>query len=113
MNSLTPLENYPADLREVVDWAKNLFGCATARISTFDGQPVMFLVIGWARHTRDLPRVVWRNEDGERIDFSYTEEQAIASGDTVEELKASAAEYHRITQLRVEEFSKEWIAKKP
>lgn len=113
ISSLTPTDQYPPHLREVVDWAVALFGCSKARVSTFDNQPALFLIIGWPRHTRDLQRSVWRNEQGERIDFEYTEEQCIACGDTVDELKACATEYHRLSQLTAHEHVQRLLTGKP
>jgi hypothetical protein len=85
--------------REIID-------CDTARISTPAGK--MFLVIGFNRNTKD-DKGQWM-KDGEPYDFDYVAEQTVASGETEDELLASALEYKRLCGMTMEEYLRELTA---
>jgi len=72
---------------------KEMFGCDTARISHAGGK--LFLIIGQCRKTQDDRSLQWYR-NGEPIHFDYVAEKVIASGDTMDELIASAKEYKRL-----------------
>ena len=80
-----PLDSLAMRCREIID-------CDTARISTPANK--MFLVIGSNRNTKD-DEGQW-TKDGEPYDFDYVEERVVASGETEDELIASAREYKRM-----------------
>ena len=80
-----------------------MFGCDTARVRTVSGR--RFLILGWNRTTRG--EADYWEKDGERVDFDYLEEKAVASGDTDDELMASAVEYKRLTGMTMIEYLSE------
>jgi hypothetical protein len=71
-----PAEPGRRELADIQRFLK-MFGCDTARISRSMGK--LFLIIGWKRNTKDDPGQWYRN--GEPIDFDYTHEEVIASGE--------------------------------
>lgn len=77
--------------------------CDTARISVAGGK--MFLVIGEKRNTKDDSSQWYK--DNEPYDFDYIAERTVASGETVEQLLASAYEYVRVSKMSMEEFLRE------
>lgn len=116
MNSLTPIEDYPPELRDVTLWAKELLGCASARLSCFEhGNPKLFLIIGTERTTQqDMAEhgTVWRDETGAERHWSYLQEYSVAQGNTPEELRAAVIEYKRLTGLTVEQYLRELAERK-
>ena len=94
-----PNERLVRRCREIID-------CDTARISTPAGK--MFLVIGFNRNTKD-DEGQWI-KDGAPYDFDYVAEQTVASGETEEELLASAREYKRLCGMTMEEYLRELTA---
>ena len=80
---------------QVIAEAIKMFGCDSARITSPCG--THFLIIGWQKNTR-VEREAGRSqgqwtENGKPFDFDYTDEKAIASGDTMEKLMESAKYY--------------------
>ncbi len=80
--------------------------CDSIRIST--PLDTMFLIIGFKRHTKDVPGQWLKN--GEPFDFEYIEEKCIASGNTEAELISSAIEYKRLCNMTIEEYIKSLVA---
>lgn len=82
----------------VIKSAVRMFGCDAARIS----RPLKkwFLIIMWKRNTRDDSGwYVSRPSTGccmKRIDFDYYEQQCVASGSNLRELRASMRAYKRL-----------------
>ena len=72
-----------------------MFGCDTARI--VEPMDKLFLIIGTRRNTKDDPpeHGKWF-KNGEPINFDYTEEKVIASGNTEAELMKSAKAYKQL-----------------
>lgn len=64
-----------------------MFDCDTVRI--VKAMKTMFLMLGWKKRSE----AVWKNQDGEWVEFDYLKEQVVASGDTAEALQASAEHY--------------------
>lgn len=84
-------------LTPLFELCKKELGCDTVRIS--NPCEKMFLIIGFKAHTKDNKDSCWQNEKGERIDFEYTNERVIASGDTEEELWASVKQYIELKKI--------------
>ena len=93
------IESLAVKCRKIID-------CDTARISQTLG--TMFLVIGFNRNTKDDEGQWIKN--GEPYDFDYMEEKVVASGNTEEELLASAREYKRLCGMTMEEYLSEITA---
>lgn len=90
-----------------------LLGCDTARISRFPD--MMFLIIGYNRTTQQDTEEhggVWTDGEGNVRNWSYVAEQTVASGATVEELRASAQKYKRICGMTMEEYLLEMAGQK-
>jgi len=93
----------PAPLDAVVLRLRDLLEADTARVSSPLG-PRMFLVIGHRRSTRDDPGH-WEDADGNRmLDWEYVDEKVVASGETEEELIASAQEYQRLFGMTMADY---------
>lgn len=90
-------------LDRLVMRCREIIECDTARISTPAGK--MFLVIGFNRNTKGQ----WMM-NGEPYDFDYVAEKVVASGETEEELLASAREYKRRCGMTTEEYLRELTA---
>ena len=78
---------------------KKMFGCDTARILSPLGK-TMFLLIGKTKNTaiekkKRLGYGQWRHK-GIPIDFDYVHEETVASGNTKQELLASARQYKKL-----------------
>lgn len=83
---------------------KKMFRCDSVRISQPLG--VMFLIIGFKRHTKDDLKTYWE-KDGKRIEFEYLAEKVIASGESEAELLVSAKEYKRLCGMTWEQYFQE------
>lgn len=86
------------DMQPFID----LIGCDTARILKPGGR--MFLLVGYKRNTANSPDGGAWFKNGQRMDFDYTEEHTVASGETVEELMRSAKDYALLKGLTWQEF---------
>lgn len=69
----------------------------------------MYLILGWEKHTRHDPASRWVDGHGEERNFPYLAEKVVASGNTTEELMASAREYKRLTALTWEEYFEDFL----
>lgn len=81
-------------LRQLRDKFREMFDCDEVRISRPLGR--MFLILGSRRSTSEDEGQWYRN--GEPVDWDYLAEKVVASGDTEEELIASAEEYKRVLE---------------
>lgn len=84
-------------LDTITDVAKDILGCDAARVLQYDGK--FFLLVGINRHSSGE----WLR-NGEPVEFDYTEEHCVASGDTEAELSERLYEYARIKDLTMEEY---------
>lgn len=84
----------------LLDRLKAMFACDEARITSPAGRH--YLILGWKRNTRDSEGQWTR--DGEPFDFDFLEEKVIASGNTEEELTASAEHYKALLKGGWREF---------
>ena len=82
-----------------------LFECDSARIAKYSDN--MYLVIGFARNTKDDPGQIHVN--GDPIDFDYLQEKAIASGKTEDALIDDALKYHRLCGMTMQDYLDEVI----
>ncbi len=96
-------------VKEIIKKCRRIVKCDTARIINPLGK--RFLVIGFNRNTKDNKNYWWER-NGKRYDFDYVEEQVIASGNTEDELIASAKEYKRLCNITMEEYLLEQIDKR-
>ena len=85
---------------------RGIIKCDTARIT----KPCkrMYLVIGFNRNTRGDEGQWIKN--GKSYDFDYVAETTVASGETREELIASAREYKRLCDITMEDYLKDLTA---
>ena len=88
-------------------WAVRMFKCDTARI--IETGDMLFLVIGHKKNTCQDSGVQWL-KNGELFDFEYVAESCIASGKTLAELKKSAREYKRISNMTMQQFLKHIVS---
>lgn len=98
--------NEASNLDALVMRCREIIECDTARITIPYRE--MFLVIGFNRNTKD-DEGQWV-KDGEPYDFDYVAEQIVASGETEEELLASAREYKRLCGMTMEDYLRELTA---
>ena len=93
-------------MKQLIAECRKIIKCDTARIS----QPLekMFLVIGFNRNTKD-DKGQWIKNDKE-IDFDYVHEITVVSGNTEDELIASAKEYVRLSKMTMEDYLRECAA---
>jgi hypothetical protein len=92
MNAITPVNQV------LLDKFKRMFRCDAARISQPLPNDTMFLIIGRKRHTSE-DAGIWIDQQGSEKNWDYLAESCIASGDTEEELMASARKYHDLQGL--------------
>lgn len=90
---------------KIIRQCREIIECDTARITTPCGR--LFLIIGFNRNTKDDEGQHFKND--EPWDFDYVRERVVASGDTEEELLASAREYKRICGISMEEYLSEFV----
>jgi hypothetical protein len=83
---------------ELVEELRALFSADEARITSPCG--TLFLILMTRRNTKENKTSAWYR-DGQRFDFDYLEQRVVASGHTVDELRASATEYKGLLQLPV------------
>ncbi|HWW95488.1 MAG TPA: Smr/MutS family protein [Vicinamibacteria bacterium] len=81
---------------ELVEELRALLGADEARITSPCGHH--FLILMTRRNTKEDKTSAWYR-DGQRFDFDYLAQRVVASGCTVDELRASVVEYKRLTQL--------------
>jgi hypothetical protein len=99
--------------KSLIDKFIAMFGCDTARISSYNSSPDLpthFLILGWNRNTK-TEREAGREhgqwlKDGEPMDFDYVHEQVVASGNTEGELIASAEHYKSLIGMTWEDYFK-------
>ncbi len=90
------------DVNRLVRRFCRMFKADTARLSA-PLKKTIFLIIGFNRNTKDDPGQ-WVDQDGKVKNWNYVQESCIASGDTVDELIASAKHYKRLQGMTWEEF---------
>lgn len=88
----------------LTDKFKRMFEADSARI-TAPLRKTMFLIIGHKRNTID-DKGRWVDNDGKPVEFDYVAETCIASGDSVDELLASAAHYKRMLRMTMADLLK-------
>ena len=87
--------------QELLSRFREMFACDAARIyHAMSGK--LFLIIGWKRNTRD-DAGQWTH-NGVPVDFDYLREKVIASGDTPDELIASAEKYKRLQGMTWKDY---------
>ncbi len=85
---------------------RRMFNCDAADVRVVNG--TYFLILGWNRNTRQEMTAQWY-KDGQPMHFDYVEQKVVASGRSLKELRASAREYKRLTQMTMEQYLKEVI----
>lgn len=115
VDSQTPTQEYPPEWRDFLAWVKELLGCDAVRLSVFHNPPRLFAIIGHVRSTKEDERdhgTVWHTDKGDRVDFDYLVEHTVANGNSMEELKISVEDYHRLSLMTMEDYLSE-LAKQP
>lgn len=90
------------DVNRLVRRFRRMFKADAARLSSPLGKTI-FLIIGFNRNTKDDPGQ-WVDQDGKVKNWDYVQESCIASGDTVDDLIASAKHYKRLQGMTWEKF---------
>jgi hypothetical protein len=106
--------------KSLIDKFIAMFGCDTARISSYNSSsdlPTHFLILGWNKNTK-TEREAGREhgqwlKDGEPIDFDYVHEQVVASGNTEDELIASAEHYKSLIGMTWDDYFKVILEEPP
>lgn len=107
VDSQTPAQDYPPEWRDFLAWIKELLGCDAVRLSVFHSPPLLFVIIGHNRSTKEDERdygTVWYTDKGNRVDFDYLVENVVASGSSMKELKISVETYHRLSLMTTEDY---------
>lgn len=97
----------PEHLKPLAKELRELLQSEHGRISVIGVKPAdttMFLIIGETKHTKDLPGALYYDQNGNRYDFEYVHEYAVASGRTEEELRASALQYKKHREMTTEDL---------
>jgi hypothetical protein len=80
--------------QQLIEKAKKLLPCDSARIVDFEHTTRLFLIVGWNRHSKNE----W-SKNNEPVEFDYLEERTVANGLSLQELRDSFAYYLRLLKL--------------